>query len=211
MPSREGLMCEILYCATEITRHYAECKMFLLFHCSETTVKMASLSPALSTMRDLEVPMPTMSTAELAGLSVGKGSFGVVPQVSGCPLTIVGFGEEVDLLKTRTRPKKIRLIASNGRSYTFLLKVVHIHDCPSMIWPIKAKLEVFRQSHACSPCRSAKTGQHIALSSWLLKLAVVRRLWNIKLSCSKVYGDWPQWEDRYRVRRICGWKRGCCR
>ena len=102
------------------------CNVFL---CSEHTLQLATVSPVLAGMKDMEVPMPMMSSHEVS-VSIGRDDRTLgAPQITSCALTVAGFGSEVELLRTRTRPKKMRFLASNGMHCTFLLKVL-----PSNSW-----------------------------------------------------------------------------
>lgn len=42
---------------------------------------------------------------------------------AGAAVTIAGVDGAVTILKTKTRPKKLALLGSDGRRYTYLLKV----------------------------------------------------------------------------------------
>lgn len=105
-------------------------------------MQLATLSPLLSTMDSIEIPMPMLSgnlaTTAVAGTAaVGQGA----TQITNSSLTVSAFGANVELLKTRTRPKKIQLVASDGRSCTFLLKVVllAVWICASYSKPLKPR------------------------------------------------------------------------
>ena len=65
--------------------------------------------------------MPGMSSTLPARAALPHGC---QPQVSlDNGLTVASFGREVEMLHTRTRPKKVLLLASNGQRCSFLLKV----------------------------------------------------------------------------------------
>ena len=83
---------------------------------------LSLISPVLASVGGLEVPMPRMSS-QTYGMKPQSSRMSGVPQIVSSALNIAAFGDEVELLKTRTRPKKMRLLASDGRSCTFLLKV----------------------------------------------------------------------------------------
>lgn len=43
-------------------------------------------------------------------------------------VTIAGFKPAVHVMSTKTRPKRLSLLGSDGKTYTFLLKVTPISD-----------------------------------------------------------------------------------
>jgi hypothetical protein len=91
--------------------------------CSERIIKLSSVSPTLAGMRDTDIPMPAMAGGATP-LEAALQHTGV-HQITASASTISALGGEIELLRTRTRPKKISLLASDGRRCTFLLKV----DC----------------------------------------------------------------------------------
>ena len=79
---------------------------------------LKDVSPRLAAMRDTSIPMPgvggSLDSPAAAGLADGSGSGAV---------TIAGFKHEVTVLPTKTRPKKLSILGSDGEIYTYLLKV----------------------------------------------------------------------------------------
>ncbi|GMH39239.1 hypothetical protein BSKO_07137 [Bryopsis sp. KO-2023] len=64
-------------------------------------LKMQDVSPKLMNLKDTEIPMP--------GYHVDN-------------VTVCGFGEDVLVLSTKTRPKKLEMMGSDGQKHTYLLK-----------------------------------------------------------------------------------------
>ncbi len=92
--------------------------------CRVRNVEMALLSQDLADLEATDVPMPGMhQQLTSAGSSPAEGL--EVPQtlVAGALVTIAGFGRQVHIMSTKTRPKKLGLLGSDGKSYNFLLKV----------------------------------------------------------------------------------------
>jgi PI-3-kinase-related kinase SMG-1 len=65
------------------------------------TLRLAHVAPALAALRDSNAPVP----------GLGDGS-----------VTVAAVGATVHVLGTKTRPKRIVLLGSDGRRYPFLLK-----------------------------------------------------------------------------------------
>ncbi|CAG8452002.1 10839_t:CDS:2, partial [Paraglomus occultum] len=70
---------------------------------------LASLSPYLSSLRSSSLPLPTFPSS----LSFSPRS---------TPLTIYSFSDTVHVLPTKTKPKKLNLIGSDGNTYAYLFK-----------------------------------------------------------------------------------------
>lgn len=76
--------------------------------------RMADVSPTLAALRGSLVPVPPCTDGEAAAWwSEGGGAGGP---------TIVEVGAELAALPTKTRPKRLAVLASDGRWLTFLLK-----------------------------------------------------------------------------------------
>ncbi len=83
---------------------------------------LAELSPLLATMSDTQVPMPGYLDDGTGGLygSAGGGCGGAGFGEAG--VTVASVGGEVVALPTKTRPKRISLVGSDGSRHTYLLK-----------------------------------------------------------------------------------------
>ena len=68
-------------------------------------MELSSVSPALAAWQGSSIPMP-----------------GAAPGPAGEVVTVAGLEAIVAVLHTKTRPKKLVLLGSDGRSYNFLLK-----------------------------------------------------------------------------------------
>ncbi|PKA52181.1 Serine/threonine-protein kinase TOR [Apostasia shenzhenica] len=80
-------------------------------------IHLSEVSPRLALFSSSDVPMPGLErqTSLLAGYeSYADNVKGIV--------TVSSFSEEVEILSTKTRPKKLILLGSDGLRYTYLLK-----------------------------------------------------------------------------------------
>eukprot|EP00898_Chlorokybus_atmophyticus_P001833 jgi/Chlat1/2650/Chrsp178S02490 len=76
----------------------------------QTKVQLSDLSPALAGLQSVHVPMPALRVAQS---TLGSGS--------SMPL-LQGFSADVTILATKTKPKKLLLLGSDGQQYPCLLK-----------------------------------------------------------------------------------------
>ena len=92
--------------------------------CRVRNVEMALLSQDLADLEATDVPMPGMhQQLRSAGSSPAEGWEAPPTLVAGALVTVAGFGRQVHIMSTKTRPKKLSLLGSDGKSYNFLLKV----------------------------------------------------------------------------------------
>lgn len=81
----------------------------------EMTLELQQVSPLLAAITATAIPVPGQPLGPPAAAGeTGSGGGGV---------TIAGVAPLVSILKTKTRPKKLALLGSDGQRYSFLLKV----------------------------------------------------------------------------------------
>ena len=84
--------------------------------CRHSRLVLNQLAPKLAQLPAGLVPMPQTATSASAALSkTGAGSEGF--------LTIEKVDGSVKVLNTKTRPKRLQFLGSDGHTYRFLLKV----------------------------------------------------------------------------------------
>ncbi|EXB63651.1 Serine/threonine-protein kinase SMG1 [Morus notabilis] len=82
----------------------------------KSSVSLREVAPQLASLSSSDVPMPglerhaTISEPDISG----AGHKGIV--------TITSFSEQVEILSTKTKPKKLVILGSDGQKYTYLLK-----------------------------------------------------------------------------------------
>ena len=116
--------------------------------CSAREVQLMSLSPVLSQLAATPIPIPGLtpstpfppphphhrslgscsaSVFESAPSAGSNASASGPYQISSAELvTVANFKPSVHVMSTKTRPKRIGMLGSDGRTYTFLLKVMHL-------------------------------------------------------------------------------------
>ena len=69
--------------------------------------------PCLAELKSTSIPLPAVVGVTDTSAAGGKGEL----------VTVAEFLDEVTVLATKTRPKKLRMLGSDGHTYMFLLKV----------------------------------------------------------------------------------------
>ncbi|XP_030522831.1 uncharacterized protein LOC115735623 [Rhodamnia argentea] len=82
----------------------------------KSSVSLGEVAPQLALLSSSDVPMPGLE--KLVALSEADGGLTVLPNA----VTISSFSEQVTIISTKTKPKKINIIGSDGQSYPYLLK-----------------------------------------------------------------------------------------
>jgi PI-3-kinase-related kinase SMG-1 len=105
---------------------------------SHTSLELGDVSPALAALKDTHVPMPGLEASHMdaslllgpatsaAGASAGSEAFGSPRAQRPAPscgyVTIMGVHPHLTAIPTKTRPKRIVLLGSDGCDHIFLLK-----------------------------------------------------------------------------------------
>ncbi|PON53043.1 Serine/threonine protein kinase [Trema orientale] len=82
----------------------------------KSSVSLSEVAPQLASLSSSDVPMPGLEKHNTISESdVGRTNLkGIV--------TIASFWKQVDILSTKTKPKKLVILGSDGQKYTYLLK-----------------------------------------------------------------------------------------
>lgn len=90
-------------------------------HQKKSVTVLADVSPLLAAVTSSEAPMPGLEVdPTVSSNSAGGGDIAgnVLPMI----VTVAAFDEQVFILSTKTKPKKLSLVGSDGQRYTYLLK-----------------------------------------------------------------------------------------
>ncbi|XP_062092419.1 uncharacterized protein LOC133798215 [Humulus lupulus] len=82
----------------------------------KSSISLREVAPQLATLSSSDVPMPGLEKHETISAS------GISSANLHGTVTIASFSEQVDILSTKTKPKKLVILGSDGQKYTYLLK-----------------------------------------------------------------------------------------
>ena len=83
----------------------------------KSSISLGEVAPRLALLSSSDVPMPGLEKQIMASES----DRGLTATLQGI-VTIASFSEQVAILSTKTKPKKIVILGSDGQKYTYLLK-----------------------------------------------------------------------------------------
>ncbi|KAK9165650.1 hypothetical protein Scep_000841 [Stephania cephalantha] len=83
----------------------------------KSSISLCDVAPQLELLSSSDVPMPGLEKQIAVPESAG-GSFNGLQKT----VTIASFCEQVTILSTKTKPKKLSILGSDGQKYTYLLK-----------------------------------------------------------------------------------------
>lgn len=128
---------------------------------AQRQLDMPEIAPALASWSCSDVPVPGALPAGASAAAVAAAAGGASASADAL-VTVVGVEPGVSVLPTKTRPKKLVLLGSDGRSYTFLLKA---SCCPHV--PCLQNLATWSDApwvapRAHTPSHSGPTSRRVA-------------------------------------------------
>ena len=81
------------------------------------SVSLEEVAPQLALLSSSDVPMPGLEKH----VTLSESDIGLTNSLQGI-VTIASFSEQVAILSTKTKPKKLVILGSDGQKYTYLLK-----------------------------------------------------------------------------------------
>lgn len=83
----------------------------------KSSISLGEVAPQLALLSSSDVPMPGLEKQ----ITVVESDRGFNAPLQGI-ITISSFSEQVAILSTKTKPKKLAILGSDGQKYTYLLK-----------------------------------------------------------------------------------------
>uniref|UniRef100_A0A7N0T1F2 non-specific serine/threonine protein kinase n=1 Tax=Kalanchoe fedtschenkoi TaxID=63787 RepID=A0A7N0T1F2_KALFE len=101
----------------EVWRPFDSIVASLAAHQRRFSVTLGDVAPKLALLSSSDIPMP----GHEKHITIAESDKSVNPSLQGI-VTVASFSDKVTILSTKTKPKKIVLLGSDGESYTYLLK-----------------------------------------------------------------------------------------
>lgn len=83
----------------------------------KSSISLREVAPQLALLSSSDVPIPGLERQD----TVSESDRGLSANLQGI-VTIASFSEEVAIISTKTKPKKLVILGSDGQKYTYLLK-----------------------------------------------------------------------------------------
>ncbi|CAM6124730.1 unnamed protein product [Calypogeia fissa] len=164
-------------------------------HQKKSSTLLSDISPQLAAVRSSEAPMPGLEvqTSGLQGVvqdlskdvRITKENNGYAGMV-----TIAAFDEQVAILATKTKPKKISMVGSDGERYTYLLKGREDLRLDSRIMQLLHAVNGMLRAHGTTRRRGLAV-RHYSVTPISGRAGLIQWLNNLT-SMYSVYKGWQQ-------------------
>lgn len=98
----------------DVWRPFDHVAASLASHQRKSSVSLSEVAPQLALLSSSDIPMPGLEKHDL----ISESGFANLHDL----VTIVSFFDQVTILSTKTKPKKLVFLGSDGQKYTYLLK-----------------------------------------------------------------------------------------
>lgn len=101
----------------EVWRPFDDIAASLASYQRKSSISLGEVAPQLALLSSSDVPMPGLEKQ----VTVSESDRSSTTSLQGI-VTITSFSEQLTILSTKTKPKKLAILGSDGRKYTYLLK-----------------------------------------------------------------------------------------
>ncbi|XP_052179665.1 uncharacterized protein LOC127792986 [Diospyros lotus] len=154
-------------------------------------ISLGEVAPQLARLSSSDVPMPGLEKQIAVSESEGgiTGPQGIV--------TIASFTEQVAIISTKTKPKKLVIVGSDGQKYTYLLKGREDLRLDARIMQLLQAINAFlHSSHATrSQCLSVRYYSVTPISS---RAGLIQWVDNV----TSIYSIFKSWQNRVQQAQM---------
>lgn len=101
----------------DVWRPFDNIAASLTSHQRKSSISLGEVAPQLALLSSSEIPMPGLEKQ----VTISESYKGLTSNLQGI-VTIASFLKQLTILSTKTKPKKLAMLGSDGKTYTYLLK-----------------------------------------------------------------------------------------
>ncbi|KAL3515228.1 hypothetical protein ACH5RR_022130 [Cinchona calisaya] len=156
----------------------------------KSSVSLGDVAPQLAQLSSSEAPMPGLEKQMI--VSDTERNLG-----AGVTVTIASFSMQVTILSTKTKPKKLIVVGSNGQKYTYLLKGREDLRLDARIMQLLQAVNGFL--HSCSATRSQPFGiRYYSVTPISGRAGLIQWVDNV----ISVYSVFKSWQNRVQQAQL---------
>ncbi|KAL5704997.1 non-specific serine/threonine protein kinase [Ranunculus cassubicifolius] len=160
----------------------------------KSSISLSDVAPRLGMLSSSDVPMPGLEKQNTAAESAGIPSTDLQKTV-----TIASFSEQVTILSTKTKPKKLAILGSDGQTYTYLLKGREDLRLDARIMQLLQAINGFlRQS--CSTRKQSLAIRYYSVTPISGRAGLIQWVDNVV----SIYSVYKSWQNRVQLMQLSG-------
>ncbi|XP_059443210.1 uncharacterized protein LOC132175321 isoform X2 [Corylus avellana] len=160
----------------------------------KSTVSLKEVAPQLALLSSSDVPMPGLEKH----VTVSESDTGLTTNLQGI-VTIASFSEQVAILSTKTKPKKLVILGSDGQKYTYLLKGREDLRLDARIMQLLQAIKGFL--HSSPATRSHSLGiRYYSVTPISGRAGLIQWVDNV----ISIYSVFKSWQNRVQLAQLSG-------
>ncbi|KAK9129994.1 hypothetical protein Sjap_010481 [Stephania japonica] len=160
----------------------------------KSSISLCDVAPQLALLSSSDVPMPGLEKQIAMPESAGGPFNGLQKTV-----TIASFCEEVTILSTKTKPKKLSILGSDGQKYTYLLKGREDLRLDARIMQLLQAVNGFLHSTTDSYSRGLAI-RYYSVTPISGRAGLIRWVDNV----ISIYSVFKSWQNRVQLAQLAG-------
>ncbi|KAM7482555.1 hypothetical protein LguiB_007138 [Lonicera macranthoides] len=176
----------------EVWRPFDSIAASLASYQRKSSISLGQVAPLLALLSSSDVPMPGLEKQILTSESEG----GLTATLQGI-VTIASFSEQVVILSTKTKPKKLVIMGSDGQAYTYLLKGREDLRLDARIMQLLQAINGFL--HSCPATRGQSLGiRYYSVTPISGRAGLIQWVDNV----ISIYSVFKSWQTRVQLAQL---------
>lgn len=176
----------------EVWRPFDNIVASLAAHQKRFSVSLGEVAPKLNLLSSSDVPMP----GHEKHVAIGKSDRSLNPSLQGIVM-VASFSDKVTILSTKTKPKKIVILGSDGEMYTYLLKGREDLRLDARIMQLLQAVNGFLQSSSSTHCHPLGI-RHYSVTPISGRAGLIQWVDN----AVSIYSVFKSWQKRNQLAQL---------
>ncbi|XP_024959316.1 uncharacterized protein LOC112500194 [Cynara cardunculus var. scolymus] len=160
----------------------------------KSSISLGEVAPQLALLSSSDVPMPGLEKQ----ITVSESEGDLTSTLQGI-VTIASFSEQLVILPTKTKPKKLVIVGSDGQTYPYLLKGREDLRLDARIMQLLQAINGFLHSSAATD--SCPIGiRHYSVTPISGRAGLIQWVENV----TSIYSVYKSWQNRVQAAQLSG-------
>ncbi|XP_059647736.1 uncharacterized protein LOC132294033 [Cornus florida] len=158
----------------------------------KSSISLGDVAPQLAMLSSSDVPMPGLEKQ----VTISESHLGLTTTLQGI-VTITSFCEQVVILSTKTKPKKLVILGSDGHKYTYLLKGREDLRLDARIMQLLQAINGFMHSCPATRCNSLSI-RYYSVTPISGRAGLIQWVDNVV----SIYSVFKSWQNRVQQAQL---------
>ncbi|GER50411.1 serine/threonine-protein kinase SMG1 [Striga asiatica] len=176
----------------DVWRPFEAIATSLASHQRKSSISFGEVSPQLASLMSSNAPMPGLEKQ----IMISEPESGL-DSLNADIVTVASFSEQLTILPTKTKPKKLVILGSNGLKYTYLLKGREDLRLDARIMQLLQSVNGFLQSSSATRWQSVGV-RYYSVTPLSGRAGLIQWVENV----ISIYSVFKSWQNRYQLQQL---------